>query len=42
MELVKSQVKGKFLLGSGVGCSLLSVPGSNISSNTAAARVQEA
>jgi hypothetical protein len=41
MELMKSQVKGTFLLGSGVGCSLLSVPASNISSNTAVARSRE-
>ena len=41
MELMKSQVRGEFVLGSGVGCSLLSVPASNISSNTAATRSQE-
>jgi hypothetical protein len=41
MGFMKSQVRGTFLLGSGVGCSLLSVPGSNISPNTAAARIQE-
>ena len=41
MELMKYQVKGQFVLGSGVGCSLLSVLGSNISSNAVAARIQE-
>jgi hypothetical protein len=39
MGFMKSQVRGTFLLGSGVGCSLLSVPDSNISSNTAVARI---
>jgi hypothetical protein len=34
MEFMKWLVRGTFLLGSGVGCSLLSVPVSNISSNT--------
>ena len=40
MEIMKQQVRGIFLLGSGVGCSLLLVPGSNISSNTTAARIE--
>jgi hypothetical protein len=35
MEIMKSQVRGAFVLGSGVGCSLLSVLGSNILSNAA-------
>ena len=35
MELMKSQVKGHFVLGSGVDCNPLSVGASNISSNTA-------
>jgi hypothetical protein len=34
MELMESQVKGHFVLGSGVDCSPLSVGVSNISSNT--------
>jgi hypothetical protein len=34
MELMKSQVKGYFVLGSGVDCSLVSAGVSNISSNT--------
>ena len=40
MELMKSQVRSYFVLGSGVGWSLLSAAASNISSNTAAARIQ--
>jgi hypothetical protein len=34
MELMKPQVKGYFVLGSGVDCNLVSVSVSNISSNT--------
>ena len=34
MELMKSQVKGHFMLGSGVDCSPLSAGSSDISSNT--------
>ena len=34
MELMKPQVKGNFVLGNGVDCSLVSVGVSNISSNT--------
>jgi hypothetical protein len=34
MELMKSQVKGHFVLGSGVDCSPLSAGVSNISSNS--------
>jgi hypothetical protein len=37
MELMKSQVKDHFVLGSGVDCSPLSVGVSNTSSNTFAA-----
>ena len=35
MELIKSQVKGHFMLGSDVDCSPLSAGVSNISSNIA-------